>query len=173
MHVALIHRLPEKGATLSVDNIRTAGEQVGFLGVQQVLRRQVAEGEAHYKEEELIETLFELVQHSVEEGASEVKPIPMELEAIRPTGVELPELVNKEKAEQLEEQLLRGDASAEGLAKLWQGSSGVLLLAFILYYHGISLRVLGGFFGVHKTTVMRWLAPLAQLNWHSLPDTFL
>lgn len=40
-----------------------------------------------------------------------------------------------------------------------------MLLAFILSYHGVSLEVIGRFFGVHKTTGMRWLSPLAQVNW--------
>ena len=40
-------RWPEQGAELSEQNMRTAGHQVGFLGVQQGLRRQLAEGEAH------------------------------------------------------------------------------------------------------------------------------
>jgi transposase-like protein len=40
-----------------------------------------------------------------------------------------------------------------------------MLLAFILYYHGLSLEVIGRFFGGHKTTGMRWLSPLAQVNW--------
>ena len=33
-------RWPEPGALLSAQNMRTAGHQVGFLGIQQVLRRQ-------------------------------------------------------------------------------------------------------------------------------------
>ncbi len=33
-------RWPEPGALLSEQNMRTAGHQVGFLGIQQVLRRQ-------------------------------------------------------------------------------------------------------------------------------------
>jgi hypothetical protein len=41
-------RWPEHGAQLSEQNMRTAGHQVGFLGVQRSLRRQVAEGEALY-----------------------------------------------------------------------------------------------------------------------------
>ena len=47
VHAEVVRRLPEKGATLSGPNIRTAGQQVGFLGIQQALRRQVAEGQAH------------------------------------------------------------------------------------------------------------------------------
>jgi hypothetical protein len=53
VHAEVVRRLPVKGATLSVPNIGTAGQQVGFLGTQQALRRQVAEGQAHYKEEAL------------------------------------------------------------------------------------------------------------------------
>ena len=43
----------------------------------------------------------------------------------------------------------------------------MILLAFLLYYHGLSLEVIGRFFGVPKTTVMRWLSPLAQVNWQA------
>jgi transposase-like protein len=42
------------------------------------------------------------------------------------------------------------------------------MLMFVLYYHNVSLSVLGKLFGVHKTTVMRWLAPLAQVNWQAV-----
>ena len=35
-------------------------------------------------------------------------------------------------------------------------------------YHGLSLEGIGRFFGVHKTTVMRWLSPLAQGNWQGV-----
>ncbi len=45
----VVWRLPEKGATLRVQNIRTAGQQVGFVRVQQAWRWQVAEGQAHEK----------------------------------------------------------------------------------------------------------------------------
>ena len=31
----------------------------------------------------------------------------------------------------------------------------------------MSLEGIGRFFGVHKTTVMRWLSPLAQGNWQA------
>jgi transposase-like protein len=54
------------------------------------------------------------------------------------------------------------------LAALWEGTTGWLLLMFVLYYHGLSLSVIGKCFGVHKTTVMRWLAPLAQVNWQGV-----
>jgi transposase-like protein len=54
------------------------------------------------------------------------------------------------------------------LARLWEGTNGWLMLMFVLYYHNVSLSVLGKRFGVHKTTVMRWLEPLAQVNWQGV-----
>jgi hypothetical protein len=52
----------------------------------------------------------------------------------------------------LEDTLLQGDVSPSKLAQLWERTTGVILLAFLLYYHGLSLEVIGRFFGVHKTT---------------------
>jgi transposase-like protein len=65
----------------------------------------------------------------------------------------------------LEEALLQGAVSPSKLAELWAGTTGALLVAFILYNHGLSLEGIGRFVGVHKTTVRRWLSPLAQVNW--------
>jgi len=52
----------------------------------------------------------------------------------------------------LEDTLLHGEVSPSKLAQLWEGATGAILLAFILYYHGLSLEVIGRFFCVHKTT---------------------
>lgn len=53
------------------------------------------------------------------------------------------------------------------MAQGWEGGTGTVLLACILSYHGLSLEGIGRFFGVHKTTVMRWLPPGAQINWQA------
>jgi transposase-like protein len=50
---------------------------------------------------------------------------------------------------------------------VWEGATGGILWAFILYYHGLSLEVIGRCFGVHNPPVMRWLTPLAQGNWQA------
>jgi hypothetical protein len=84
-------RWPEQGAHLSEQNIRTAGHQVGFLGVQQVLRRQLAEGDVHYQEPVLMEALFDLADAGAQARAAEALPvdsIPELLEAVWPSGVE-------------------------------------------------------------------------------------
>lgn len=163
---------PEQGAALSEQNIRTAGHQVGFLSVQQVLRRQLAEGEAHYKEAVVLEALFEMANASAQAQADETLPalrLPERLESIPPCEApqEPPAATTEASVAVLEETLLQGEVSSAKLAELWQGATGALLLAFILSYHGLSLEVIGRFFGVHKTTVMRWLSPLAQVNWQA------
>jgi transposase-like protein len=163
-------RWPEPGALLSEQNIRTAGHQVGFLGIQQVLRRQLAEGHVHYQEPVLLEALFELADAGAQAQAAEalpVHPLPDRLESVSPSGAgqDSPEAPAAASVAVLEDTLLHGEVSPSKLAQLWEGATGAILLAFILYYHGMSLAVIGRFFGVHKTTVMRWLSPLAHVNW--------
>jgi len=84
-------RWPEQGAELSEQNMRTAGHQVGFLGVQQGLRRQLAAGEAHDKEPVLLETLFALANASAQAQAAEALPalfLPEQLALLSPSGAE-------------------------------------------------------------------------------------
>jgi transposase-like protein len=163
-------RWPEPGALLSEQNIRTAGHQVGFLGIQQGLRRQLAEGPVHYQEPVLLEALFDLADAGAQAQAAEALPVhalPDRLESVSPSGAGQapPETPGDASVAVLEDTLLHGEVSPSKLAQLWEGATGAILLAFILYYHGVSLEVIGRFFGVHKTTVMRWLSPLAHVNW--------
>ena len=163
-------RWPEPGALLSAQNIRTAGHQVGFLGIQQVLRRQLAEGPVHYQEPVLLEALFDLADAGAQAQAAEalpVHPLPERWESVSPSGAGQapPEAPGDASVAVLEDTLLHGEVSPSKLAQLWEGATGAILLAVILYYHGVSLEVIGRFFGVHKTTVMRWLSPLAHVTW--------
>jgi transposase-like protein len=163
-------RWPEQGAELSEQNMRTAGHQVGFLGVQQALRRQLAEGNVHYKEPVLLDALFEMANAGAQAQAAEALPVlslPDQLESVSPSGAGQEPMAAPADASVavLENALLQGAVSPSKLAQLWEGTTGAVLLAFILSYHGLSLEVIGRFFGVHKTTVMRWLSPLAQVNW--------
>jgi len=50
VHAEFVRRWPEQGARLSEQNIRTAGQQIGFLGIQHALRRQLAERHSHDQE---------------------------------------------------------------------------------------------------------------------------
>lgn len=166
MHAEVVARLGEEGMGLSEQNIRTAGGQVNFLKIQRRLKKQVQEGSAHYSEEALVSAMAEFVEAHKAPGAF---PIPEALEQSAPgqEGALDPAALEGAVAE-LEATLFEGDRGAETLQRLWQGRLGQMLLAFVLYYHGISLSTLGSWFGVNKTTVMRWLSPFSRLDWQKV-----
>ena len=169
----LVRCSPDQASHLCEENVRTAGHQIGFLGIQQVLKRQLTEGEMHVSEPILLEALFELADAGAvvqADLAGQVAPIREALEAIRPQGEEqtCEPPVQASTTEALKTSLLEGDASPRALKTLWGGVTGRGMLAFVLYFHGLSLEVIGSFFGVHKTTVMRWLEPLSALNWQDV-----
>jgi hypothetical protein len=109
-------RWPESGAELSEQNMRTAGHQVGFLGVQRVLRRQLAQGEAHYHEPFVLEALWEMADAGAQAQAAVTLPVfslPEGVEAVSPSGTEA-------------ESLSAGtDACVAGVVETWlQGEVG-------------------------------------------------
>ena len=173
VYEAYRQRWPEQGSELSETNIRTAGHQISFLKLQQVLRRQLQEGKVSYPEEVLVEQLFELAAVGAQTRAKETgsaSRLPEGLEAVSAQGTapDLSEASSPAVVEEIEASLLAGDSSPSALAGLWEGTTGWRMLMFVLYYHNVSLSVLGKLFGVHKTTVMRWLEPLARVNWQGV-----
>lgn len=173
VHAELLKRFPDRAADIAIHNVWTAGHQIGFLGLQQVLRRQLSEGKIHIDEPVLLEALFELADAGAQTQARQTDPVHVtqgHLEGLRPESVSPPvEQPNKAaRAERLQEALLEGQASPACLKRLWEGVTGQVMLAFTLYFHGLSLEVIGSFFGVHKTTVMRWIAPFSELDWQAL-----
>lgn len=131
-------RWPEPGALLSEQNMRTAGHQVGFLGIQQVLRRQLAEGHVHSQEPVLLEALFDLADAGAQTQAAKalpVHPLPDRLASVSPLGAGQAPLEAPADASVavLEDTLLHGEVSLSKLAQLWEGATGAILLAFILY----------------------------------------
>lgn len=162
-------RWPASGVQLHEQHMRTAGHPVGFLGVQQGLRRQLAEGDAHSQEPVVLEALCDRATASAQAQAAEALPVfclPDQLASVSPAGAAQEPLATPADASVavLEDALLQGEVSPSKLAQLWEGATGAVLLAFILYDHGVSLEVIGRFCGVHNTTVRRWLSPLAQVN---------
>jgi hypothetical protein len=173
VHAEFMRRWPQQGAGLREANIRTAGPHIGFLGIQQVLRRQLQEGAVGYREEGLIEQLRARARVGAQEPSDQagaMASIPEGLESVSPQGPvpDLSERPPQRLVEQVETSLLSGVPSPSALAALWEGTTGWLMRMFVRYYHGLSLSVLGPLFGVHKTTGMRWLEPLAQVNWQGV-----
>src|SRR5688500_2925342 len=122
-------RWPEHGEQLSEQNMRTAGHQAGFLGVQRSLRRQVAEGKAHYQEPVVLAALWEMAEAGAQAQAAQTLPVlslPEGLESVSPSGAEPEPMTAATDASvaALEETLLQGEASPLKLAQLWEGSTG-------------------------------------------------
>ena len=118
----------------------------------------------------MLEAWFDRADAGAQAQAAEalpVHPLPDRLESGSPSraGHDPPEAPVDASVAVLEDTLLYGEVSPSKLAQLWEDATGAILLAFILSYHGVSLEVIGRFFGVHTTTVMRWLSPLAHVNW--------
>jgi len=119
----------------------------------------------------VLEAWFDLADAGAQAQAAEalpVHPLPDRLDAVSPSGAgqDPPEAPADASVAVLEDTLLHGEVSPSQLAQRWAGATGAILLAFILYDHGVSLEVLGRFFGVHNTTVRRWLSPLSHVHWH-------
>jgi hypothetical protein len=134
-------RGPEPGALLSAQHMRTAGHQVGGLGLQQGLRRQGAEGHVHEQEPVLLEALCALAAAGAHTQAAEalpVQPLPDRLEAVAPLGAgpALPEAPADASVAVWEATRLPGEGAPSQLAQRWDGATGAILLAFSLYDHG-------------------------------------
>jgi transposase-like protein len=118
----------------------------------------------------LLEALFDLADAGAQAQAAEalpVHPLPDQLASVSPSGAgpAPPEAPADASVAVLEDTRRHGEVSPSKLAQRWEGATGAILLAFLLSYHGVSLEGIGRFFGVHTTTVMRWLSPLAHVNW--------
>ncbi len=82
-------RWPAYGAPLSAPNMRPAGQQVGCLGVQQVRRRQWAEGDGHDQEPRRLEAWWEMAQAGAQAQAAEALPVhprPERWAGVAPSG---------------------------------------------------------------------------------------
>jgi len=132
---------------LSEANVRAALEQIPCTVVLGTLRRQLAAGQAHYKEDDLLEEL--LVNGSGPVGAAAGLAMPASDEGMvlsDPTAIK---------------HLVTPDVPVEQIphALAW------VTFLMTLYYWNVPLSVLGRWVGVHKTTVLRWILGLARALW--------
>src|SRR6266403_2266038 len=144
----------------------------GVLGAPTGATAAVSRGPRPFSGARVVEALFDRADAGAQAQAAEalpVHPLPDRWESVSPSGAgqDPPEAPGDASVAVLEDTLRHGAVSPSTLAQLWEGATGAILLAFILDYHGLSLEVIGRFFDVHKTTVMRWLSPLAQINWQA------
>jgi transposase-like protein len=132
---------------LSVANIESALEQISCVPVLRVLRRQLETGHVQYQEAWLLTELLENLAMPATPSASwSVPPVDRGMRLADPTA--LATLVTP------------------GLP-LAQVPGSLCWLAFLmtLFYWNVPLSVLGRWYGVHKTTILRWVLGLALALW--------
>ena len=161
---------------LTEANVREALSQIGGYKVWRAMLKGLEKGIAHYKEEYLLEHLLHLLSEQ-SAAAAPVSIVPEEavgdisaLKGSPPQGeslghsVKVPECV-REQLVGLFSKAVNEASLAQQLAAAWQGTSGLIVLAFVLYSSGLSYAVIGGWLGVDASTLCRWLEPFASLGW--------
>jgi transposase-like protein len=132
---------------LSWRNIKVALEQIPCQHIRGALRKQIAVGKAHYQEEELLQEMMK----STDAGAISAKS---GIVAAETEGMYISDPTSVRK-------LVTPDVPVSDTP----GSLRWVIFCMTLYYHGVSLSVLGKWLNVHKTTILRWVLGLALALW--------
>lgn len=131
---------------LSQANINVALEIISAKQIRPAMQRQLAFGRAHYKETYLLEEMMTSFSPQAGQTAQIASGAPGGMVISDPTALRT--LVTPG-------------------AKLREIPSPLKWLSFlmVLYYHGVPLSVLGNWFSVHKTTVLRWIMGVTLMLW--------
>jgi transposase-like protein len=160
-------------ADLTVGNMASALDQVSGRVVRRLYQQVVVRGVGHYRESYVVDRLFGLVLASMEgEGQAGsweggvIESLECGTEAIGEVGLEEVEEV-RDRDRKAQETLLEAQEAItpEGLKEVWERRLGWMLWSLLLYRHGLSLSVIGGWLGVDKSTVCRWLSEVASFGW--------
>lgn len=132
---------------LTPANIKVALDQIPYQDIREALLKQIASGKAHYREEYLLEEMMK---------SSEAIAVGHK------AGIETPETGGMSVSDPTSiRKLVTPDAAISSIS----GPLRLIVFCMALYYHGVSLSVLGEWFKVHKTTVLRWILGLALALW--------
>ncbi len=136
---------------LSWRNIKVALDQIPCQHIRRTLRKQIAQGKAHYQEEELLQEMMESADTraiAAKSGivAPEAACASPGMYASHPTSIR---------------KLVTPDAPVSAIPS----SLRWVIFCMTLYYHGVSLSVIGKWLNVHKTTILRWVLGLALALW--------
>jgi transposase-like protein len=152
-------------------NVKTALEKISCQEIRGILQKQIEEGKAHYREEYVIERLFEI---ALANGQDRPKKVTLNAamiagvqQASAPCGIPpQPKSMPREEAKAL----LSGKMSEQQLAAVWDSPLAWKLWALLLYLQGVSTAAIGGWLGVHKSSVCRWLDQVADWGSYCCKD---
>jgi len=132
---------------LSVANIKVALEQIPYSTVRGAIGKQIARGKAHYQEEHLLEEMM-LSESCKVVGAK--------------AGIQMPETEGMQVSDPSSiRKLVTPGVCASSIPSPLKW----VVFCVTLYYHGVPLSVLGSWFGVHKTTILRRMLGLVIMLW--------
>lgn len=159
---------------LNEANVREALSQIPGDKVWRKMLKNVDTGKAHYQEEYLLEHLLQVLSEHGETVES-IGMLPEGTAVSQPQGTAVLgesrfESVNlstsfREQFEPLFSKAVDAAQLHTQVAGMWVGTSGLVLLAVVLYTSGLSYAVIGGWLGVDASTICRWLEPFASLGW--------
>ncbi len=155
---------------LTAANIEVAMEQISGKEVLGMFKKQLAQGQAHYQETYVIERLLAIALADNDERpplATSHAELLAAVQATTPCG-ELPQPATVPPDEV--KALWSGKFDAPQLAAVWDSPLAWKLWALMLYLHGVSTAVIGGWVGIHKSTVCRWLDQVADWASYCLKD---
>jgi hypothetical protein len=132
---------------LSCANISVALEQIPYHTVRDVIRKQIASGKAHYQEEHLLQEM--MLSASCEDIGEKA-------------GIQSPETEGMQISDPASiRHLVTPGFCASSIASPLRW----VIFCLVLYYHGMPLSVLGSWFGVNKTTILRRMLGLVLVLW--------
>ncbi len=135
---------------LTSSNIKAALEQISYAEIRDAILNQLANGEAHYQESYLLTEMMEF-DKAMSMGQMAGIQVP---ESISSKGMSISDPTSIRK-------LLTPGICASSIASpvRW------IIFCLVMYYHGVSLSVIGSWFGVHKTTILRRMLGLVLVLW--------
>jgi len=136
---------------LSLVNIRVALEQIPYRTVRDAIRKQIAKGKAHYQEGPLLK---EMMASASCWGIGKKAGIQGSETACASQGMQV-----------FDPTSIRKLVTPGALVSSIQHPLRWIVFCLTLYYYGVSLSVLGNWFGVHKTTILRRMLGLVIVLW--------
>ena len=128
-------------------NIKVALAQIPYGIVRDAIRKQIASGKAHYQEEHLLQEI--MASASCQDIGAKA-------------GIQMPETEGMQVSDPTSiRHLVTPGFCVSSIASPLKW----VIFCLVLYYHGMPLSVLGSWFGVHKTTILRRMLGLVLVLW--------
>lgn len=139
---------------LSEMNIKAAMESISVTRIRGEIKKRLQKGEAHYKEEYLLNEIWQTFSSGSCEKAGITPPESLGLAIERSEGMALSDPT-----------AIRSLLTPNATLSLIGNPIKWVIFIMTLYYYGVPLSVLGRWFSVHKTTILRWIISLAVSLW--------